>query len=217
MFFPFIITARNLAVGQFYVPAQGNHIGLPLQPQSRSYGEDHEDVADSVLHRFDILYIEPTRFSDAFLLDDAHVFTHTGDNLAECLQSASENQSHPWMNVLMFNLGELFLILRVEVPMADAPACESCLVTYVVQGLLDHLEFILGGLMVGIRRFYLAFEAYPGLHEFPIRSLLLLKLDAQVSHSIFGACKFPSEVIHLPAKTVHICERGSTFCTGQMV
>jgi len=30
MLFPFIITARNLAVGQFYVPAQGNHIGLLL-------------------------------------------------------------------------------------------------------------------------------------------------------------------------------------------
>ena len=79
--------------------------------------------------------------------------------------------------------------------MADAPACESCLAAYVVQGLLDHLEFILGGLMVGIRRFYLAFEACPGLHEFPIRSLLLLKLDVQVRHSVVGACKFPSEVI----------------------
>lgn len=94
----------------------------------------------------------------------------------------------------MFNLGEFFLILRVEVPMADAPACESCLATYIVQGLLDHIEFILGGLMVGIHRFYLAFEACPGLHELPIRSLLLLKPDAQVSHSVVGACKFPSEV-----------------------
>jgi len=30
MFFSFIIMVRNLAVGQFYMPAQGNHIRLLL-------------------------------------------------------------------------------------------------------------------------------------------------------------------------------------------
>ena len=84
----------------------------------------------------------------------------------------------------MFNTMELFLFLRIEVPMAYAPAGESCLAANVVQGLLDHLEFILSGLIVGFFHFYLTFEACPGLHKFPIRSLLFLKLGAQVSHPV---------------------------------
>lgn len=101
----------------------------------------------------------------------------------------------------MLNHKELFLILtlRFEVPLADAPAGASCLATYVMQGFPDHIDFLLGGLMVGLRYFHLAFEVCPGLHETLIRSPLLPKLDAQVSHPAVGVYKFLSEVIHFPA------------------
>ena len=101
----------------------------------------------------------------------------------------------------MLNHKELFLILtlRFEAPLADAPTGASCLATYIMQGFLDHIGFILGGLMVGLRYFHLAFEACPGLYETLIHSPLLPKLDAQVSHPAVGVYKCFSEVIQFPA------------------
>ena len=58
-------------------------------------------------------------------VDDAHVLTHLGIDFAARLQNASKNRSHLCIIARMFNLGELFLILRVEVPTADAPAHQS--------------------------------------------------------------------------------------------